>query len=251
LFNGYTNSFPCNKAAIETAIQSGNYQLNQPIASDSIQGFPALDYLLFENSALQQLKDTAAVKRKQYIRNIIALMKTREDNTLSQWKGSYRNTFINATQTNVGSSIGYLINQLAFELDALKGPRIGWPFGKRSNGIVFADKCEAYYSSISRELALANLNCIKRYYTGGNGAGVDDYLVKLDKASLNKEVLAQFDVAINALTAIPNPLSSAFTQQPTTVDNAYKEIQKLLTLLKTDVASAMAVQVTYLDNDGD
>ena len=168
-----------------------------------------------------------------------------------QWNGSYRTTFINSTQTNVGSSIGYLINQFAFELDALKGPRIGWPFGKRSNDIVFAEKCEGYFSGISRSLAVANLASLKKYYTGANGDGIADYLVKIGKTALNNEVLAQFETALSALTAIPDPMSEAFTKNATVVDKAYSEVQKLFTLVKTDVASATAVQVTYMDNDGD
>src|SRR4029078_3713778 len=134
--------------------------------SDSIQGFPALDYLLFSANAVQKFSAPGAENRKKYVQDIIIRMKWLVSNTLSQWNGSYKATFINSTQTNVGSSIGYLINQFAFELDALKGPRIGWPFGKRSNGIVFADKCEGYYSGISSALAVANLTSLKNYYTG-------------------------------------------------------------------------------------
>ena len=251
LLNSYINSFPCTTTKIETGIQSGVYNFDQPVASDSIQGFPALDYLLFSTNAVQKFSDAGATNRKKYVQDIMVRMKTLVNNSLVQWNGNYRTTFINSTQTNVGSSIGYLINQFAFELDALKGPRIGWPFGKRSNGIVFADKCEGYYAGISTALAVANLTSLKNYYTGGKGVGIADYLVKLGKDPLNNEVLAQFETAINALTAVPDPMSDAYTNNATVVENAYKEVQKLLTLIKTDVASATAVQVTYMDNDGD
>lgn len=251
LLNGYLNSFPCTVAKIETAIQTGVYNFNQPIASDSIQGFPTLDYLLFSANSVQQFSDPGAANRKQYVQDIMVKMRSLVSNAVTQWNGNYRTTFINSTQTNVGSSIGYLINQFAFELDALKGPRIGWPFGKKSNDIVFADKCEGYYSGITKALAVANLISLKNYYTGGNGDGIADYLVKLGREQLNNEVLAQFETALVALAAIPDPMSVSFTQNATIVDHAYGEVQKLLTLMKTDVASATAVQVTYMDNDGD
>lgn len=249
--NSYINSFPSTTAIIETGVQTGSYNFDQPIAADSIQGFPALDYLLFSHDAVQKFSDAGAGNRKKYVEDIMVKMKSLVNSALLQWNGSYRTTFINSTQTNVGSSIGYLINQFAFELDALKGPRIGWPFGKRSNDIVFADKCEGYFSGISRSLALANLASLKKYYTGANGDGIADYLVKIGKTDLNNEVLAQFETALSALTAIPDPMSEAFTKNAMVVDNAYGEVQKLLTLVKTDVASATAVQVTYMDNDGD
>jgi len=161
-------------------------------------------------------------------------------------------TLVANTKTNVGSPIGNIVNQLAFQMDVLKGPRIGWPLGKQSNGIVFATKVEAYYAGISAALAKESLAALKKMYTAnGSGKGISDYLVALNKAALNTEVLAQFDVALAALQLVPDPLSATLISQPTLADNAYKEIQKLLTLLKTDVASATAVQITFMDNDGD
>jgi predicted lipoprotein len=251
LLNSYINTFPAVPSKIEAGIQSGTYNFTQPVASDSIQGFPALDYLLFSTDAVQKFADVNAANRKKYAQDVMTRIKLLTDNTLTQWKGSYRATFVTSLKTNVGSSIGNIVNQFAYEMDAMKGPRIGWPFGKLSNGIVFADKCEGYYSGITGELAVANLTSLKNYYKGGEGKGIDDYLILLKKEQLNNDVLAQFDVAIAALNAIPAPMSAAFSGNAALVEAAYKQVQKLLTLLKTDVASATAVQITYMDNDGD
>lgn len=251
LLNNYLNTFPVSKGKIESAIQTGNYDFSLPVVSDSLQGFPALDYLFFSADAVQKFSDAAAANRKKYVRDIMSRMKQLIENTLAQWKGPYRAVFISSLKTNVGSSIGNLVNQFAFEMDAMKGPRIGWPFGKQSNGIVFADKCEGYYAGISRELAVANLTSLKNYFTGAAGNGIADYLVLLKREQLNNDVLAQFEVALNAIKAIPDPMSAVFTANPPLIENAYREVQKLLTLIKTDVASATAVQITYMDNDGD
>jgi hypothetical protein len=251
LLNSSINTWPAVPAKIEAGIQSGTYNFTIPVASDSIQGFPALDYLLFSTDAVQKFADAGAANRKKYVQDVITRMKSLVDNTLNQWKGAYRTTFVSSLKTDVGSSIGALINQFAFEMDAMKGPRIGWPFGKQSNGIVFADKCEGYYAGFSADLAIANLTSLKNYFTGGTGKGIDDYLILLKKDKLNSDVLAQFDVALNTLKAIPAPLSASFTNNANLVEAAYKEVQKLLTLIKTDVASATAVQITYMDNDGD
>ncbi len=251
LLNSTINSFPAKITSIENGISSGTYNLSQPLVSDSIQGLPALDYLLFSTNALQQFQQAGSANRKQYVRDMMARIKTLAANNLTQWNGTYRSSFISNLQTNVGSPIGYIVNQLAFEMDAMKGPRIGWPFGKRSNGVVFADKCEAYYSGISGPLAVANLTALKKYFTGGTGTGIDDYLTEINKTTLCNTVLAQFDIAINAVAAIPAPLSLSFSNNAPAVENAYREVQKLLTYIKTDVASATAVQITYMDNDGD
>jgi len=253
LLNSTVNSFPSKIAEIEGFIITGpgSYNFNQPLVSDSIQGLPALDYLLFSTNTLQKFQESNSANRKQYVKDIMAKIKTLAAGNLTQWNGNYRTAFTSNLQTNVGSPIGYVVNQLAYEMDAMKGPRIGWPFGKRSNGIVFADKCEAYYSGLSGELAVANLTALKKYFTGGNGTGIDDYLAEINRAELKNTVLSQFDVAINAVAAVPAPLSASFSNNAPAVENAYREVQKLLTYLKTDVASATAVQITYMDNDGD
>lgn len=251
LLNNYLNTFPTVVSKIENGIQTGNYNFAVPVASDSIQGFPALDYLLFSPTAIQKFTEPASANRKKYVQDVVTRMKSLVGDALNQWKTTYRSTFVGSLKTNVGSSIGNLVNQFAFEMDALKGPRIGWPFGKQSNGLVFADKTEGYFSGISVALAVQNLTSLKNYFVGASGNGIADYLVLLKKDQLNNDVLAQFDVALNALKAIPEPMSAAFTANPAVVEAAYKEVQKLLTLIKTDVASATAVQITYMDNDGD
>lgn len=247
---GTLTGFSIDSVTIENNISSGTYDLTAMVRSSFYaQGFPALNYLYFGPNAITKF-GTNTTKRNKYVNDVLLRLKTLVSKVASDWS-AYRTQFIGNTQTNVGSPIGNIVNQFAYQLDLLKGPRIGWPFGKQSNNIVFASKCEAYFSGTSLALAIENLASLKKTYTGGSGRGIDDYLVSLNKATLNNDVLAQFDLAILKLNAIPNPLSASFTNNAPAVDAAYKEIQKLLTLLKTDVASATAVQITYMDNDGD
>lgn len=246
--DGQMTGFSVDTATIESNISSGAYNLAEQKRSNFYaQGFPALGYLYFGNDALSKMDS----KRAAYIRALVSRMKTLVDKVTTDWS-SYRSSFIANTQTNVGSPIGNMINQLAYQMDILKGPRLGWPLGKQSAGVVFPTKCEGYYAGISVSLAAENLSSLKKLYTANNsGKGLSDYLIALKQTQLNTDVLAQFDVAIEKLKAIPDPLSGTLLTQPALADAAYKEIQKLLTLLKTDVASATAVQITFMDNDGD
>ena len=194
-----------------------------------------------EEDNYKDLHGKAAIKK----------MKTLVDKVAGDWT-TYRSTFISNTKSDVGSPIGNMVNMLAYQMDMLKGPRIGWPFGKQSNGNVFASKSEGYFAGIGSELARANIRSLKNAYLGGTGSkGISAYLVSLKKESLNSDVLAQFDVVIAKLDAIPDPLSASFINDGVKVEDAYKEIQKLLTLLKTDVSSALGVQISFMDNDGD
>lgn len=246
---GELTGFSVDTAAIESNISSGFYNLATTTRSTLYsQGFGAIGYLCFAPNAITKMTGSGA--RAIYLANVTDRIRDLINEVANNWP-AYRNTFTTNTQTNVGSPIGNIVNQLAYQLDMTKGPRIGWPFGKQSNGTVFATKCEGYYAGISKELAVESLNALKTSYSGGTGSGIDDYLISLKKETLNTDVLAQFDAAIAKVQAIPGNLSTAFAANPTEVDAAYKEIQKLLTLLKTDVASATAVQITFTDNDGD
>lgn len=248
--SGALTGFSIDSVTIENNIISGTYDLSSMTRSSFYaQGFPALNYLYFGPNAIAKFSTNTA-KRNNYVNDVLTRMKMLVDKVATGWP-SYRTEFIANTKTNVGSPIGNLVNQFAYQMDLLKGPRIGWPFGKQSNGIIFASKCEAYFTGTSLALAIENLSSLKNTYTGSTGRGIDDYLVSLNKASLNNDVLAQFDAALSALRAIPNPLPASFSTNAPSIDAAYKEIQKLLTLLKTDVASATAVQITFMDNDGD
>jgi predicted lipoprotein len=248
---GTLTGFSVDTATIESNIASGSYNLAGTSRNSFYsQGFPALDYLFFAPNAIVKFGGNTA-KRIKYVQDVVARMKSIVDKVAADWT-AYRGEFIGNTQTNVGSPIGNIVNQLAYQLDLLKGPRIGWPLGKQSNGIVFPDKTEAYFSGNSAALAAELLSSLKKIYTnGGGGKGLSDYLIALNHAQLNSDVMAQFDIAIVKLKAIPDPLSAALVSQPATVDAAYKEIQKLVTLMKTDVASATGVQINYMDNDGD
>jgi uncharacterized protein len=249
--SGDLTGFSVDTATIESSIVSGTYNLAQMTRNTFYsQGFPALDYLYFAPNAIGKFS-TNTTKRVKYVQDVVDRMKSLVANVNNAWT-AYRSEFIANTKTNVGSPIGNIVNQLAYQLDLLKGPRIGWPFGKQSNGIVFASKTEAYYSGNSVLLAVENLKSIRSVYTANSsGKGIADYLIALNKAQLNTDVLAQFDLAIAKLSAIPDPLSASLTANAASVDAAYKEIQKLVTLIKTDVASATAVQINYMDNDGD
>lgn len=248
---GQLTGFSIDSSTIENNISSGTYDLTLMSRSSLYsQGFPAINYLFFGPNAIAKFNSNTA-NRVKYAKAIIARLKSLVDTVANGWT-TYRSEFISNTKTNAGSPIGNLVNQFAYQIDLLKGPRIGWPFGKQSNGSLFVSKTEAYFAGISTALAIENLSALKNTFTGGgSGKGMSDYLVALNKAALNTDVLAQFDVALAKLRLVPDPLSSSLTSHSAEVDQAYKEIQKLLTLLKTDVASATAVQITFVDNDGD
>jgi len=249
--NGELTGFSVDSVTIESNISSGNYDFTLYVRSSFYaQGFAAVNYLFFGPNAIQKFS-TNTTNRVKYAKDVVSRIKSLADKVNTDWT-AFRADFVSNTKTNVGSPIGNMINSMAYEMDVLKGPRIGWPFGKQSNGIAFPTKVEAYFAGNASALAQESMRNLKKVFTAnGTGKGFSDYLKALGKEALATQVLAQFDIAITKLEALPDPLSNAITTQPAKVEEAYKEIQKLLTLIKTDVASATGVQITFMDNDGD
>ncbi len=256
------NVFPTDTAQIKSNISSGVYTLDAASNLDA-KGFPSLDYLFYGNnqseSAMIQLFVNSA-NRKQYVTDLLNDMSVKLNTVINGWNTSYHNTFVNSLGTDVGSSIGFLVNQLNFELDYLKNAKIGTPLGKKTLGIAIPDKCEAYYGAQSLQYAYETLLAIENVYLGRsksgiNGEGFDDYLIHLraeyNGVSLNDAINNQFAVCKTKLSAIANPLSSQVTANPGVVDAAYVELVKLLVLLKTDMPSNLGVIITYQDGDGD
>lgn len=256
------NLFPTKTSLIESNISSGSYNL-ESLSNLATKGFPALDYLIYginktETEQIQLFKDDA--KRVTYFIDVLTNMRNKINSAISTWETNYRETFINSLGTDIGSSIGFLVNQINFELDFLKNAKIGIPLGLKSGGTILPHDCEAYYGGHSVEYALETLRAIENVYLGRNnngteGIGFDDYLIHLDlkhgNGKLHEAITKQFEMARTSLKAVASPLSEQIKSNTSNVNTAYKELVKLLVLLKTDMPSGLGVIITYQDGDGD
>lgn len=252
------NVFPVDTKKVNKNISSGSYDL-ATVSNLDAKGFPALDYLFYGEGAQVTAAYTSQPNRGVYSAAVITEMQNRISTVISGWDG-YRNTFVNSLGTDVGSSIGFLVNNINFELDYLKNAKVGIPLGKKSLGQKLPEHCEAVYSGYSIPFALKTLEAIENLYrgralAGTDGKGFDDYLVHLNSQHVNGTLASaidqQFGVARARLEAIPSPLKEQVISNPELVDSAHTELLKLLVLLKTDMPSALGVVITYQDGDGD
>lgn len=260
------DTYPCDSSQINTNIFTGGYDLSASSNIDA-KGFPAIDYLLYgkniSDAGIVTLFDTDAnaANRNTYLTNCLSEMQTKLNLIITTWNNSYKNSFVTSTSSSIGSSLGLIVNQLNYEIDLLKNAKLGIPLGKKSAGILYPEKCEAYYAqNISVKLAQECLSTIENVYlgrstSGSDGLGLDDYLDALNAqhntGTLNNAIKNQFSIAKAKLALVSEPLSDAVVNNFATVDAAYVEIVKLLVLLKTDMPSAMSIAITYQDGDGD
>jgi predicted lipoprotein len=257
------NTYPTDSVQIKSNITAGVYDLSTVPNLDA-KGFPAIDYLLYgKNISDAQVVALFAgsANRATYVANCLSEMQSKLNNIITNWNGSYRATFQNSKGSEIGSSLGLLVNQLSYEIDLLKNGKLGIPLGKKSLGVIYPEKCEAYYTNtISVRLAQACLLNIENVYlgrskNGNDGLGIDDYLDALkaqhNSGTLNDAIKNQFNVAKAKLALVSEPLSQAIINNPAAADAAYVETVKLLVLLKTDMPSALGIVITYQDGDGD
>lgn len=254
------NVFPTDSTQIKTNITSGTYNL-AAVSNLDAKGLPALDFLFYGHAKTDaQIIGGFTIAQKQYVSDLLNEMRTKTNTILTSWKGNYKTTFINSLSTDIGSSIGFLVNQLNYELDYLKNAKIGIPLGKKSLDVPLPEKCEAFYGKQSTTYALATLKAIEQVYlgkstNGNDGKGFDDYLnhlkVNHTSGSLDDAIKNQFVVARTKLTAVSGVLAEQIISNPSAVNTAYSELVKLLVLLKTDMPSHLGVIITYQDGDGD
>jgi len=254
------NLYPVSADQINSNISSGTYNLESAQNINAV-GLQALDYLLYRNeqTAAQHAASLSQNPNElQYILDLTELMKTKCNAVHSAWSGDYRTTFISATGTDVGSSLGQLINGSIkyFEIH-LRDAKIGIPAGARSSsGLPIPEQSEAYYNAdLAHELLIEGISSWKNMFNGGNGEGLDDYLRFLGPTfngnPLSDEINLFFDSAIQQSEALPTPLQDALVNNQEDCLAVFDELQKLVVLLKVDMTSAMGISVTYVDNDGD
>ncbi len=258
------NSFPADTAKIKSNITAGTYDLS---ASGNIKakGFPALDYLLFgigtNNTAIVSMytSDPEAINRKDYLNAIMTNMTARLTAVSSAWSSGYATTFVENSGTDLGSSVGLLVNSMSMSLESVRRERIGTPLGYVglvNSGVVTPKFQEAYYSVYARELMVENLTKSKNLFNGGSGKGFDDYLNAINAqyetgTPLANEINAQYDRAIQATQALTPNYTTILQTDLQKAEAAFLEVKKLVVLIKLDMASQLGVVINYTDNDGD
>lgn len=261
------NTYPADTDQINSNIGSGDYNL-ETLENRAAAGFPALDYLLHgvgennEEIVLQYTTDQNASSRMTYLQDNVDYIKENTDETLNEWAtngGNYIGTFLSEENagTDVGSSLGMMVNALVLHYERfLRDGKVGIPAGVRSAEVRRAEATEAFYAGYSLELAIANLQGVKRLYLGtglttGDGLGLEENLVALNATDLSDEIVTEIDQAIAALQNLSDPLSNQIENDNDPVLTAFQELQDVVVLLKADMASRLGVTITFQDNDGD
>ncbi len=254
------NIYPIDVNQIERNLSEETYDLNTLSNSDA-RGFQTLGYFLHQPDLTdEELLAALTGTKTDYMLAVATQIASTSLSVYTAWSsegGNYLGTFTSedAFGVNVGSSVGKLVNAMNqdFERNTRDG-KIGIPAGVRSLGEPILTATEAYYADYSVELFEASISAYHQLYTGGSDVGLDDYLKAIQATTTSNEELAekidkQFETI--KMVSLSDPLTTQITNDIDPVLEVFAEMQRLIVMFKTDMASSMGVVITYQDNDGD
>lgn len=243
------NSFPCDITQINQNITNKNYNL-EASANTFAKGFAGLDYLLYGLEADEEalVASLSQLNQMLYLFDLIEDIKFRVDFVLEEWEdNNYSSEFIKNTGTHSGSSLSLLLEGFYNNYALIKEEKLGIPSGITTTGMIAPQKVEALYSGLSLELTSAAIIAMEKTFKGGNGDGLDDYLVsrkaKKGDRPLNLLIEDAFEVAKTSVQKINGPLSQALEQDFPTIQEAYLELQKLEKNIQEELPSALCVNL--------
>lgn len=267
----FFNIYPADVAGIAANIDNPAVNMDLPAAYPT-QGFPALDYLINgvgpddATIVAYYTTDAEAEKRIAYLERVITRMQGLLTNVVTEW-GGYRETFINKTGLDIGSSMGNVVNAYVLYYERfIRSGKIGIPSGAAigSGGVAYPEKVEGFYKrDISRELATHAHQTAINFFNGktagsdAKGPSFKSYLDALgakDPASgklLSEIINEQFALISAELEQLSPDLYEQIQTGNEQMIDVYAAMQKLVRMLKVDMTSAMSVTITYTDNDGD
>jgi len=258
------NIYPVDIARLEEHVASGDFNLTLSSNRDT-KGFPALDYLIngLGDSDADIISKYNEVGNKNnyltYVEAVLADIRELAENVRSDWRESYRDTFVNNDGSSSTASVDRFVNDYIFYYEKfLRAGKMGIPLGVFSD-IQAPNTVEAFYNGeVSNELFQDGLNAVQDFFNGKHfgsnttGESLASYLEALDRQDLRDDINNQFNSARNAVDGLQPFRTELETSNPAiNMLSAYDEVQKAVRLLKVDMLSAMSISVDFVDADGD
>ncbi|WP_027392274.1 imelysin family protein [Aquimarina latercula] len=266
-FRNFMNVYPVSATNIEANISSGTYDLTSVSQQDE-QGFGSLDYLInglsdSDAAIVGFYTDaTTGTNYKNYLTDLVTRMDDMTSEVLNDWTGTFRDSFVNNNGSSATSSLDKLVNDFIFHYEKhLRAGKIGIPAGVFS-GNPLDDRVEAIYKGdLSKTLFNANLDALQDFFNGkdfssnATGQSLKTYLDFLNTIKDGEDLSSLINNQFNSARTIATNLNEDFSEQVRTNNslmlNTYDELQKNVVFLKVDMLQAIAVNIDFVDADGD
>lgn len=264
----FLNIYPTNAINIDVNINSGNYAL-QDINRKDEQGFPALDYLLFglaeTDAEILQFYTTNANANNYltYVTDVINRIDALTNEVVIDWEGDYRATFINNSGNTANSSTNVLVNEYMKYYEVFfRNGKIGTPAGVFSAGMQTPENVEAFYKKdLSKNLCLTALDALQNFFRGTiynqttTVESLESYLDFLNTMKEGDDLSLLINNQFNTSRDLISALNTNFYEQINTNNlpmlEAFEALQGNVVFLKSDMMSALNINIAFESNDGD
>ncbi|MBT8244843.1 MAG: imelysin family protein [Winogradskyella sp.] len=264
----FLNIYPTNAGNIDANISSGNYAL-QDINRNDEQGFPALDYLLFgladtDTEILEfYTTNTNANSYLAYLTDVVNRIDTLTNEVVTEWEGDYRATFVNSSGNAANSSTNVLVNEYMKYYEVFfRNGKIGTPAGVFSAGMQTPEKVEAFYKKdLSKTLCLEALDALQNFFRGTvynqttTVESLESYLDFLNTMKEGEDLSLLINNQFNTSRDLISALNSNFFEQINTNNiqmlEVFEALQDNVVFLKSDMMSALNINIAFESNDGD
>jgi len=261
------NIYPTDIDDLTDNIISGGYNLELP-STIAIQGFPALDYLLFgiaeDQVAMLDFyqNDADAIKYLQYLSVLANRIDDLTQSVLSDWNDGFRDEFVENQGNSALASVDKLTNDFIFYYERhFRAGKIGIPAGVFS-GDPLSGNVEAFYrQDLSKTLFNRAMDAVQNFFNGVHhqsateGESMKTYIeyleVEKDGESLAKVINDQFEVARNTTQELMDNFAEQVETDNVKMLTTYNQLQLNVVYLKVDMLQAFNINVDFVDADGD
>ncbi|WP_075186064.1 imelysin family protein [Teredinibacter haidensis] len=243
--------YPIDDASLSSRVEaliSGTQNIAEtiPASAAELQGFPALEYLLFRENALTLIRVPAETARHcEFISVVAGNLDSLIEPIANEWAGSYGAAF--SASDNSQASLENWFGGIAELLQIVEDSKL------RQVATGNTDNIESALAQVSRDNIAQNLDSLFSITTMGIDSGLDYLLIESDLASLNTEFamrLAQFVTAESAsdlsLLAL-SETSAGVTEMEILADT----VHQVLEFFASDIADALGIYIGFNGADGD
>lgn len=216
-------------------------------------GLSALEVLLFDvretdAARVKAFSGPSGDRRRRYLAALTGELTKQTRHVEQAWRGAggYAAGFGAGGQQN----LNLLVNDILGAIEAGAQGRLQTVIDKRHQQQFAFDLVEGGLSGTSQDGLLALLTGVQASFTGQAGLGLDDYLKQINPGTARR-VEAQFQLSIAAVRAIGMPLERGIEAREVLVRQAHEACRQLEVLVKSEVASALGVTLTFRSTDGD
>ncbi len=266
-FTELSNSYPTNVEEIEKNInlilnkKGDDINFNPTFLSKVYQGFPALDYLLFEDThTLAYYKTAKGEATSIYMVKLSQELQKNINAVVKHWNEN-KEDYINDEDKSITGYYAGTINAFIRVYEKqIRAEKVGYAAGaiKAQNGKPAPEIIEAYYNGeVSKEFLRIALQSSQDFFNGKHflsdkeGKSLKSILSELKHQKLVDDINSQYTKMYSVIDNTPNSLKETAISDNVKMRELYDVIQVNVAHYKTRMLSALSVQVGYQDTDGD